>query len=695
MTDKRVLDDQASEELALEARLRRRRIKQKYLIAVSVLYILVTTVFGTVTAGFKGIPTGANVLFYFLLNLNILALFWLIYFVVKNLVRLMLERKRGVIGTRFKAKVVGIFFVLIAIPIIVLFVVATQLGANYIDRFFTPQFRKPVESSLEVAKSVYNLERDRTMRMAEFALEGNEMPPGYSSVMLMELPVDASTAVHSAFKGEPFVEVMSDAEGDRVRAAVPMDMEGMPRRVLVVETTIPSNVTEDIKHISEAYESYLQLEAYNVPLKLNYLMILGFFTLIIIFTSIWVAIRVATWMTEPVKILAQATEEVADGNLTVEVETQSTDEIGMLIRSFNHMVRQIREGKESLEHAYVNLNNIVRSIQSGVVSLDTRGRVQLINEAACELLGVSADDVIDKPSFSIMKSMESQELVSIIRSVNKKGFKKLERELWVNINKRMGHLRVLVSAIKGPRGGALGFLVVFDDITDLIKAQRAIAWQEVARRITHEIKNPLTPILLNTERMLKKWQRKDEDFDKIFERSSRAIIEEVQGLKSLVNEFSKLGRMPEIKRQPSDVMKIINSAKALYGSVAGVEVKVKAQEDLPEVLLDSEQIKRVLVNLLNNAIVALDRRGTVVISAHASLDANRLVLEVADDGPGIPDDQKEKLFAPYFSTKKKDGSGLGLAIADRIISEHGGSISVGDNAPKGSVFTVTLPIVPA
>ena len=382
------------DEQALQAKLRKTRVKRRYLIAFSLLYVIVSTAFGTFSAGFKDIPLNSNLLFFLLLNLNLLALFWLMFFVVKNLLRLFLERRQGVIGTRFKAKVVGIFFVLIVIPIIVLFVVAMELGANYIDRFFTPQFRKPVESSIEVAKSVYNLERDRTLRMAAFALEGNALPPGYEIFWYMEPPEEPSTAVRSAFKGEGFVEVISMDQGDRIRAALPVNPSDPGQGVLVVESVLPSDVTESIRHISEAYEAYLHLEAYNTPLKLNYLMILTFFTLVIIFSSIWVAIRVATWMTEPVKNLALATEQVSEGDLSVHVEELGQDEIGMLIRSFNHMVSQLREGKTSLEHAYSNLNNIVRNIQSGVVSLDTRGRVQLINDAACELLGQKPDSVI-------------------------------------------------------------------------------------------------------------------------------------------------------------------------------------------------------------------------------------------------------------------------------------------------------------
>ncbi len=683
-----------STELTLEQRLVRRRKKRVLIIALSLLYVAVATAAGVVFAGFEELSFVSNLFFFALVNFNLLALFWLVYFVVRNIIRLVLERRRGVIGTRFKAKVVGIFLVLIAIPIILLFVVATQLGSSYIDRFFSPEFKAPIEKTIVIAQAVYDNERNRVLAVAQMARKGKDLPPGYRAEVLAELPEDASYAVRAAFKGEEADEVISDAGGvDTIRAALPLEENGRITGVIVVDTTLPISVTRDIEQISEAYEDYLHLEAYIVPLKLNYLMLLAFFTLVIVFSSLWVAIRIATWMTEPVKRLAQATEEVAAGNLDVEVLTQSQDEIGMLIRSFNKMVKEIRDGKESLEHAYSNLNNIVRNIQSGVVSLDIRGRVLLINDSACRIFGVEADVMIGKPYTSMLDNIKSEDLHKLVHSLNLRAFKNVEQEVWAHVDKKMLHLRVSISSIKGPRGGMLGFLVVVDDITEIIKAQRAIAWQEVARRMAHEIKNPLTPIQLNTERMLRKWQRKDKDFDKVFERSARAIIEEVQGLKSLVNEFSKLGRMPEIKRRAVDLRTIMKSIRNLYGNIHGLEILVELPDSLPEAYIDSEQIKRVFINLLDNAIEAIDKKGVITISINADMDANMLNIDVADTGPGISDADKEKLFAPYFSTKR-DGSGLGLAIAERIIAEHGGSISVGDNNPQGSVFNISLPLLP-
>ncbi|MBA3070786.1 MAG: GHKL domain-containing protein, partial [Nitrospirae bacterium] len=237
----------------------------------------------------------------------------------------------------------------------------------------------------------------------------------------------------------------------------------------------------------------------------------------------------------------------------------------------------------------------------------------------------------------------------------------------------------------------IGLLVVFDDLTDVIKAQKTIAWEEVARRIAHEIKNPLTPIKLSTERMMKKWEQKDKDFDQIFERSTRTIVNEVGSLKRLVDEFSRFGKMPEIKKMPTNLASIINEALELYKDYKGFNIKVLLPDDVPPVEMDGEQFKRVMINILDNAFQAMGNSGNIELKVHMDKAANRVFMDIADDGPGMKEDDKDKIFLPYFSTKK-DGTGLGLAIANKIVMEHRGYIRVRDNKPKGTIFTIELPI---
>jgi two-component system nitrogen regulation sensor histidine kinase NtrY len=632
---------------------------------------------------------GARILFLFLLNLNVMALLGIVFFVGKNIALLFRERKLGILGHKFKIRILAFFMVLISIPSVLLFIVAGGLGTNYIDRFFTPQFRKPMESSLEMAKSLYDMVREQTLQYAELARQGQQLPPQYRVTHLDTLPEEPSETITAAFRGEHGAEIVTSGDADMVRVALPGADDG--GGIIVVETALPADITENVAMIQTAYQDFLTLERWRIPLKMNYLLILGFFTLFIIFSAFWVALKITGSITVPVRDLAEATEQVASGSLDVRVVSTTQDEFALLIESFNRMVRELREGKESLERAYLNMENIVKSIHSGVISLDAKTDVQAINAAACNILGVNQEDALGKHYDHILRLMQSEELRQMIIDINLRYFQELERELWVTIGGRTVLLKIYITAIKGSAGENLGLLVVFDDLTNVVKAQRAVAWQEVARRMAHEIKNPLTPIKLSTERMLKKWQKQDPEFGGIFERSTRTIIAEVDSLKRLVDEFSRLGTMPELSREPSDVLSIVKEVIELYRSYKSLSVHVEAGERLVPAHLDRDQFKRVLINLFDNAVEALRGSGVITVTLTAYEAANKLVVELADSGPGIRDEDKEKLFLPYFSTRK-NGTGLGLAIADKIISEHGGSLRVRDNLPQGSVFTVEIPI---
>jgi two-component system nitrogen regulation sensor histidine kinase NtrY len=286
--------------------------------------------------------------------------------------------------------------------------------------------------------------------------------------------------------------------------------------------------------------------------------------------------------------------------------------------------------------------------------------------------------------------IKSEGLQNLVKEIEGREFRWIEREVKIAAGDRKANLRVFIKGLKDSQQ-YIGLLVVFDDITDIIKAQKAVAWQEVARRIAHEIKNPLTPIKLSAERLIKKWEGRDSDFNQIFEHSTKTIIREVEGLKRLVDEFSKFSKMPEIKKTPTNMPGIIDEVVNLYKGYKGVEINVLLPKENPLVELDGEQFKRVMINIFDNAIHAISNKGIIDVRLHFDLSSNIAYLDIADDGPGLREEDKEKLFFPYFSTKK-DGTGLGLAIANRIIAEHKGYIKVRDKEPKGTIFTIEIPI---
>lgn len=639
-----------------------------------------------------------RVILLILLNVNIIALLTLMFFVAKALTRLYLERKQKVLGSRFKTKIVLIFVILTSIPSVLLFLGASGLVTNYIDRWFTPQFRQPIDSTLSIAKAIYDIERKKTLEAAHSIVSKGSLPAGYKVTRYHEIPDNPSDLIKEAFEGEEGAEVISGKDGDTVRAVVPDVSSGGHAGVVVVESHIPGEITSNIEKIKSAYEDYIKLEAWKHPLKLNYLIFLGFFTLIVIFTALWASLRIARGISEPIQKLAEATGKVASGNLDVDVGLKRDDEIGLLIHSFNHMVKELKESKETIHAAYaesdrrrLSMENILENIQTGVISLDAEGKVNTINSAACAILNVSSHDVMGKNYGEILSAIKSDSLQEMIRGIRLKTLGTLEKEVGATIRGRRRMLRVSIMGLRDKEANYLGLLVVFDDLTNVIKAQKALAWQEVARRIAHEVKNPLTPIKLSTERMLKKWEQKDEDFAQVFEGSMRTIVKEVDSLRRLVDEFSRFEKMPEITKSPSSLAGIIDEVVNLYRDYKGISVKVSLPGNLPLIDMDGEQFKRVLINLFENAIQAMNNSGNIEVKVYVDYPANRVFIDVADNGPGIREEDKEKLFLPYFSTKK-EGTGLGLAIASKIIREHMGYLRVRDNVPGGTVFTIELPI---
>ncbi|HBR22120.1 MAG TPA: hypothetical protein DD713_06075 [Nitrospiraceae bacterium] len=368
-----------------------------------------------------------------LLNLNIIALLTLIFFVSKSLIKLYIERKQKILGYKFKTKIVVIFVVLTSIPAALLFLVASGLVTNYIDKLLTPQFRQPLTSSLNVAKAVYEMERQRTMEFARAVVSGEKSASGYRVVRMNRSPENPTETIKAAFDGKEGTEVISGENGDTIRAAIPEYSQGKMTGIIVIETTLPKDIAVNVEKVKSAYEDYLNMESWKVPLKMNYLLILAFFTLIVVFMALWVALRIARGITDPIQSLAQATEEVASGNLDVRLNLRREDEIGLLINSFNHMVAGLKDGKETLQKAYVKsdrerlwMENILANINSGVVFLDVHGKILTINAAACSILNVNAEDVLNKNYRELTAIIASEELNALISGIIIKDLKGIE-----------------------------------------------------------------------------------------------------------------------------------------------------------------------------------------------------------------------------------------------------------------------------
>ncbi|MBS1111895.1 MAG: sensor signal transduction histidine kinase, partial [Nitrospirae bacterium] len=407
------------------------------------------------------------------------------------------------------------------------------------------------------------------------------------------------------------------------------------------------------------------------------------------------SLRIAKGITVPIQSLAEATRNVAHGDLDFRIDLVRDDEIGLLINSFNKMLEDLKDGKQSLEKAYkesdrrrLNMEAILESINSGVIFFDRTGRIATMNNAACSMLNIEHDSMTGKGHKELTGRLQSEELSLMVKNLIESASGSVEKEIHIYINGRPMDLRVYMTTLKDSAGNFTGTLVVFDNLTEIIMAQRALAWQEVARRVAHEIKNPLTPIKLSAERLFKKWHEKASDFDDVLTRSTKTIVKEVNSLRSLVDEFSRFGKMPKIHLEPAYVKHIITEVAELYSNAKELDI-ITALQETPRIELDREHIKRVLINLMDNAIQSGTRK--IFLNSYYLPTFDLIRIEVIDEGAGISEANKEKLFSPYFSTKK-DGTGLGLAIVNSIISKHRGYIRVQDNEPRGSRFIIELPV---
>jgi two-component system nitrogen regulation sensor histidine kinase NtrY len=409
-------------------------------------------------------------------------------------------------------------------------------------------------------------------------------------------------------------------------------------------------------------------------------------------------------ITIPIQNLAKGTLAVASGNLDYYMPGESDDEVGVLVKSFNQMTSDLKTSNTRLGSTYLDLKNtnveldqrrkymeiILKNVAAGVVSLDKVGAVTTINKAAEEMFAIDTGQILGKNYKEVLKGEYLDFLKDMIREMNSLGIKSIERQIKLDVSGKSITIMVNLTLLNDDEGKYIGMVAVFDDISHLLKAQRMTAWREIARRIAHEIKNPLTPIQLSAQRLRRKYGDKFADDDMIFDECTKTIINQVEELKVLVNEFSSFARMPAANPIPNDLNKIVKEAVALYqGGHKNIEFQYLYDDNMPIISIDRDQIKRAVINLLDNSVDAIEEEGTIEIKTSYNAELEIAKIEVTDSGCGISQEDKEKLFEPYFSTKKS-GTGLGLAILNNIVADHHGYTRVLDNFPSGTKFVVAL-----
>lgn len=721
----------------------KRKRKREFIFIVTIICLIsILTLFETKYSELSdNLPFAHSLIIYAIININVLFLLFLFFLVVRNFIKLFFERKQNVLGSKLKSKLVISFVSLSFLPTVILFVISSGFITKSIDNWFSKPVEDSIGETIKLAKTYYseklkNLENQAMLIRQELIKgelsvgdKGYEIPSKLNNLIkfsdisrmcvltegnrliinLKKEDYDAGRIeddkIKEAVKNGISREIIPYNGAELMRVLIPFENKGL-KYILVLEKTIDENIIKRINTVTRNYEEYKQTKILKQPIKTGYKIILLTTALLIVLVSSWIGFYLAKTITVPIQKLAEGTIKVASGDLDSKIEKETDDEIGILVDSFNRMTDDLRIKRESLERANLLLREmneeleekrkymeiILNNAATGVVAVDSEGRITIINKAAERILEVNAEMIMFKNYRDVLGKRYIDMIDDIIREIQLSGQQSMERQIKVIIKNKVVILMLHVSILRDESGRYLGVVGVFDDMTKLIKAQRMAAWREVARRMAHEIKNPLTPIKLSAQRLGKKFGEKIKEDGGVFYECIDIIIKQVDELKNLVDEFSQFARMPAINPRPNDINEIIKEAVMLYKEAhKHINFEFYQAPDIPVFEFDRDQMKRAIINLLDNAVEAVDYDGKIAISTHFERESKIARIEIADNGCGITDEDKLRLFEPYFS-KKKHGTGLGLAIVNTIISEHNGYIRVADNIPKGTRFIIELPI---
>ena len=728
----------------LDDREARRRKRERLIMIVTIAVIVILSLLeGHLYRQEAALPLSSNVLIFGLININIVLIIFLLFLIIRNVVKLIFERRRGVIGSSLRTKLVVAFVSLSLVPTVLLFIVSINFLSYSIDNWFNLKIGDALEKTIEIAQTYYQQTSDHARFYARqiseditknrLYVEGREAylrtlieqrQKNYNlgllgiyfdnkkEILVLKDPLHPALALNplapktleEVYGGKETSNVQPSGGGDLITGLAPIYSYLVPREVIglvAVSYYMPQRLVDKMGSISKTSEQYRQLDLLRNPIKLSYIITLFRVMLLIIFFATWFGIYLAKGITVPIQDLAEATRRIARGDLEHRINVVADAEIGVLVDSFNQMTNDLQQSNGELQQANINLEErrkymetVLRNVSAGVISLDKDGIITTINRATEEMFEIKAEKIINRCYEDVLRPEHlvlAQQFIEETRNSNA-GF--LEKQMELKLKDKDLTVLMTTTIIRDDGDREVGMVVVLEDLTELQKAVRAAAWREVAKRMAHEIKNPLTPVQLSAQRLQKKYGDKLGEDGAVFQECTQTIINQVEVLKNLVNEFSRYARMPVTNLTLNDLNEVVAESLALFQEAhKGIHFTFRAAAtDMPKVRMDSEQIKRVMVNLLDNAVAAVaGKEGVIDITVSHDLRYRKARIEVADNGCGVPVGYKMKMFEPYFSTKKA-GTGLGLAIVRSIIADHHGYISVRDNPQGGTVVAFELPV---
>ncbi|MFT5699605.1 MAG: two-component system nitrogen regulation sensor histidine kinase NtrY [Desulforhopalus sp.] len=696
-------------------------------------------------------PFSKNILIFALININVLLVLFVLFLVLRNLAELLFERKVNRLGSKLKTKLIASFLSLTLIPTILLFFVSLQFVSTSMDYWFNASIEDSLTESLKLAQSLLHEKEEQAELMSETisnqleSLNLGQPSPGsmeknlesilrfnpingpdairvitedknyeltvtapqLRNIIIPKIPPSIYEKVVSTGKSENLLQELKTGDLVNRVSKITLGKDQKQSAILVTSLLVNQDQLSRMTTISHGIEGYRQLKHFKEPFKFWLLIILLIVTLLVIFAAIWFGLYISRGITGPLENLVLATRRVADGDLAFSMERESNDEMGLLVDSFNQMTANLNLSNNRLAetHTALELSSqeseqrrhyteiILQNVSAGVISLDESGRITTINRFAEKLLNIDKSLFLGLNFDTVLPPYQAQIVNGFIEELKITGKITVEQHIKLNVLGKNYSLLINFTRLEDEEKQPLGFVLVFDNLTKLEKMQRMAAWREVARRIAHEIKNPLTPIQLSAQRLRRRYPEILKEKNSVFDQCTSTIITQVDELKTLVSEFSQFARMPKVQKSTDNLTELTQKTLFLYKEAhKEITFTCTEQESIPPFSFDGEQIKRCLINLLDNAVSVLPTGGTVNLDLSLNEEKESVFLKVADSGPGISKENKIRLFEPYFSTKKT-GTGLGLAIVSTIIADHNGYIRVQDNEPTGSIFIIELPIL--
>ncbi len=705
---------------------RKRRREILLVLVVSFLFGLLTWFEIRLFATSQQLPFVHSIFFFGLVNFNIILLLLLLFMIFRNVVKVFVERQGKVFGSSLKAKLIAAFVAFSFIPTVLMFIISVFYINSSFDKWFSAKMAGVLKSSIEVTNAYYfnakkknyhfahqiadvirplkngkDIEKKVIQLRKEFSLDAVEYYPslfGKRVVVSAEednVPTVPAVSLEFLQKG---IKLQAEAsiihqfgDGNLVRVIVPVQ-EGAERGAIVVSSFLPLSLISKMNDISTAYDEFRDINPLEYPLKSIYLYILVLMTFVILLAATWFGFYLAKQLSVPIVQLGRATRRVAGGDYTPLEVKSGSEEINDLIASFNQMTVTLEKTLEELDQHARYTDTVLKNVSAGVISVDKAGVVTTINRHAAQLLRVEPEKFIGHPVRDLLTLEYFRTFAELQKTMQDHKLESLQKELRLNVQGEAVPLQVNLSILKDEKGEEIGKILVFDDMTPIVNAQRAAAWTEVARRIAHEIKNPLTPIKLSAERLQRKFG--GTITDPAFSECTTMIVKQVDGLKNLVNEFSNFARLPQARPVVASLNAVVEESLGLYRQAhPQIQFEFASDATLPDFKFDPDQIKRVLVNLVDNSVsaVAKESQPSVKIATLYDKDIKTVRMTVADNGEGIPAADRSRIFEPYYSTKEC-GTGLGLAIVKRIIEDHNGFIRATANDPNGVKMVIEMPV---